>query len=375
MKSNSFSEHHIHIMLGCADARDISQIHIDAFNTTIDDFKTKGIFCEFHTIRAAGSFITKDVENDIKRIIETTLKETEFEMNHVKFYVHIVSHGHLTAESNTNHHAHLYDLSIVQGSPMNCGMLHATEVAIEIEKMILESNLEIPINGQLEVIDSEDELRLLLNEYYAFDGYLAGDWIQSIDNLRAHPRRQRTILKKVIEKDPELKRLHIEITSSINDYSIHNFIRTDGGKPFVPFWDDIQSYLETHAENERSKSEILIKQSEKQKPLAGLFCLNDPQMTSRTLAANYYLKLKKISPNDDYLPNTIFNLSSSSFDIPGTPFGPYVITGFYYSVVHLHLSDWMIIGEDEQETNRILKKLKSDIIMNLIIEKFNVKKN
>lgn len=372
MNSTQFSEHHIHIMIGCADARDFSQVHIDAINYVIDKFKTKKIFSEFHTIRAAGTFITKDVENDIKRIIELCLKESQFEITDIKFFIHIVSHGHLTEESNTNHQAHIYDLNIVEGSPMNCGMLHATEVAIEIEKMILESNLSIKLNNKIELIDTEEELRLLLKEYYAYDGYLAGDWICSIDNLRAHPRRQRTLLKKLINNDPDLKRLNIAITSNINDYSIHNFIRTDGGIPLVPFWNEIQTYLETHAENERTKSDILIKQSEKQKPLAGLFCLSDPQLTARALAADYYLQYKNIPANNDYLPNTIFNLSSSSFDIPGTPFGPYVITGFYYSVVHLHLTDWMIVGKSLEETNRICKKLKSDVIMNLIIEKFNV---
>lgn len=366
-------QHHVHVMVGCADARDFSQIHLDAIQHTIEKFREEHkIFCEFHTIRAAGSFLTPDVINDIKRIFENTLRESVYNVEDIHFYVHILSHGHLTQDSASGATSHIYNMAIVKDSPLNCGMLHAATVAIEIEKMILESKPELKLNGKMEVIDTEEELRLLLKEYYAYDGYLAGDWVSSIDTLRAHPRKQRTILSRVIEQDPELKRLNIQITASINDYAIHNYIRTDGGQPHVPFWSDIQDYLSRNGANERNKEEILIKQSEKQKPLAGLFCCTDPMMTSRTLAADYYLALKNMESQEDYLPNTIFNFSGSSFDIPGTPFGPYVITGFYYAVVHLGLTDWMVMGYTEEDTKRMMKKLENDVIMNLIIKKYKV---
>lgn len=360
-------------MVGCADARDFSQVHLNAIQHTIDKYRDeKKIFCEFHTIRAAGSFLTPDVIGDIKRVIENTLRKSDYGLKEIFFYVHILSHGHLTSDSKDEKADHIYDLALVKDSPLNCGMLHATEVAIEIEKMILEEKPELQLNGKMEIIDTEEELRLLLKEYYAYDGYLAGDWISSIDNLRSHPRKQRTVLTRVIENDPELRRLNIEITAAINDYSIHNFIRTDGGQPHVPFWFDVQTYLHEHSINERTREDILIKQSEKQKPLAGLFCLTDPWMRSRSLAADYYLTLKNMDSQEDYLPNTIFNFSGSSFDIPGTPFGPYVITGFYYAVVNLQLTDWMVMGYNVEDTIRMMKKLNNDAIMNLIIRKYKV---
>lgn len=366
-------EHHVHIMVGCADARDFSQVHLDAIQHTIDKYRDeKKILCEFHTIRAAGSFLTPDVIGDIKRILEGTMRTSDYGLKDIYFYVHILSHGHLTRDSKGGPADHIYELAIVKDSPLNCGMLHATEVAIEIEKMILEEKPELHINGKMEIIDTEEELRLVLKEYYAYDGYLAGDWISSIDNLRAHPRKQRTILTRVIEKDPELKRLNIQITAAINDYSIHNFIRMDAGQPHVPFWHDVQMYLHEHSINERTKEDILIKQSETQKPLAGLFCLTDPWMRSRTLAADYYLNLKNMESQEDYLPNTIFNFSGSAFDIPGTPFGPYVIAGFYYAVTSLKLTDWMVMGYDTDDTERMMKKLHNDVIMDIIIKKFKV---
>jgi hypothetical protein len=207
---------------------------------------------------------------------------------------------------------------------------------------------------------------------YAYDGYLAGDWITSIDLLRTHPRHQRTILEKAISGDPELKVLNINITCGIQDYGIHALIRVDDGEPPVPFWDNVQQYLRKNVKNDRHLKEKLIQQSQVQKPLAGLLSLTDPRQASRSLAARYYMDLKGVEHSGEYLPNTIFNMTGTSFDIPHTPFGPYVIAGFFYSVKYLKLTDQLVMGFNEDQTNRIVRKIKSDPIMNLIVEKFNV---
>jgi hypothetical protein len=74
----------------------------------------------------------------------------------------------------------------------------------------------------------------------------------------------------------------------------------------------------------------------------------------------------------DYLPNTLFNMTGTSFDIPHTPFGPYVIAGFFYAVKHLNLTDQMVMGYDVNQTGRIIQKIKNDPLMNMIVRKFNV---
>jgi hypothetical protein len=84
------------------------------------------------------------------------------------------------------------------------------------------------------------------------------------------------------------------------------------------------------------------------------------------------MALKGIANSGDYLPNTVFNMTGSSFDIPHTPFGPYVIAGFFYSVKHLKLIDQMVMGYDTNQTGRILQKIKNDPLMNLIVETFHV---
>ncbi len=368
----SIKEKQVHIQIGCADARDLSQTQLDAVSKTTESFRKKGIEIEMHVIRAAGSFVTPDVVMDIKRTFEQVQRKND-ENVPMRYFVHIQTHGHLTEESNDHYISHVHDLHIVDGSPLNCGMLHASEVGVEIEEMIVAEKPEIKVKGKTYRILNDTSIKMLLREVYAYDGYLAGDWISSIDLLRTHTRHQRTRLEKAIANDPELKVLNIKITSGIQDYAIHSLIRVDDGDPPVPFWDTVQLEVRKHAENNRQAKELLINQSKKQQPLAGLISMSDPKQASRTRAANFYMTRKGIKHTGEYLPNTLFNMTGTSFDIPHTPFGPYVIAGFFFAVKHLKLTDQMVMGYDKEQTTRIMQKIANDPLMNMFAKKFKVK--
>ncbi|CAN5915008.1 hypothetical protein BH11BAC7_BH11BAC7_20180 [soil metagenome] len=366
------SEQEIHILLGCADARDLSQLQVNATRHVSAEWRQRGIDVDFHTIRSAGSFVTPDVVMDIKRTIEQELRASQDVKRPVRFFVHIQSHGHLTEDSSKEYISHVHDLHIVDGSPLNCGMLQASSLGIELEQLLLEEKPTIEFHGKQYKVETSLDIRSLLRAVYNHDGYLAGDWIKSIDLLRTHPRNQRTQLENAIKSDSELKTLNIKVTAGIQDYSIHALIRVDGGEPAAPWWDEVQAYIRHHSQNERILKEILLKQAEKQKPLAGLLCMSDPRMSSRLAAAQYYLALNNIEAGSDYMPNTLFNISGSNFDIPLTPFGPYVIAGFYFAVHYLKLTDQMVMGYDSQQTDRILAKIANDPLMNLIVKKYKV---
>ncbi|MBT1688607.1 hypothetical protein [Dawidia soli] len=364
-------EEQVHVLVGCADARDLSQLQLDVIERVTAEYAGQGINVELHTVRAAGSFVSPDIVMDIKRIFEEAQRRADLRVP-IRYFVHIQTHGHLTEDSNDHYISHVHELKIVDGSPLNCGMLGASSVGVEIEQMLVEERPTVEIRGQALVIDSDTKIKRLLKEFYAYDGYLAGDWISSIDLLRTHPRHQRTILEKAISTDPELKMLNIEITCGILDYAIHSLIRVDGGEPAVPFWDTVQTEIRKHAQNDRAAKESLINQNRKQKPLAGLLCMSDPRMASRSEAANYYMRLRNIEHTGEYIPNTVFNMTGTSFDIPHTPFGPYVIAGFFFAVKALGLKDQMVMGGTEAQTERIMQKIQNDPIMSLIVRKFEV---
>ncbi len=358
----------LHILVGCADARDLSQLHVDVMNRKIREYKERGIRVEFHNIRTAGSFITPDVFEDIRQIILDSSESVDIQINK-EYFVHIQTHGHLTETSNRDYVSHIYNMAIVEGSNLNCGMLGATGVGVELEQLLVESRLTYATSGGTARVEKDEDIRSLLREVYGYDGYLAGDWIKSIDYLRTHPRAQKARLEHLIEADSLLCTLGIQITAGIQDYSIHALIRLDGGVPEVPWWDEMQQELRQCVGETLT---VLKQQSEQQKPLAGLLCMADPWATSRTLAARYYLKSRGLISENGYLPNTIFNITGSTFDVPDTPFGPYVIAGFFYAVKYLRLTDQMVMGNDEAQTERMLAKLRHDPIMRMLAAYFRV---
>lgn len=359
----------VHILIGCADARDSNHLQTEMLTEKTLEYQQRGVHIDLQVLRVAGSFITPDVVMDIKRTIEQNQRRTSGKFEENRYYVHIQTHGHLDEQSNKNYISHIYEMNIVPGSPLNCGMLEATTVGIEIEQMLIEERLEVKTPGKKIIIDGDDKIPELLDVIYGYNGHLAGDWLKGIDKLRTHPRLQKTILEKAIDDDPELSRLGIEITAGIQDYSIHGLIRLDDGKPAVPFWDEVQTAIREKAS---SMKEQLSKQAQKQDPLAGLISMSDPKRTSRLAAATHYMKLKHIPAVEAYLPNTIFHMTGTGFDLPESPFSPYAIGGFYYSLKYLHLKDYMVMGYDQEQTTRIIRKMNNDPIMNCIMKKFKV---
>ena len=107
------TKHEVHILLGCADARDLSQVQIDAVRSVSAVWRKKGIDVDYHIIRAAGSFVTPDIVMDIKRTIEQELRNSHDVSRPTDFFVHIQSHGHLTEDSSDEYVAHVHELHIV----------------------------------------------------------------------------------------------------------------------------------------------------------------------------------------------------------------------------------------------------------------------
>jgi len=358
----------VHIQLACSDARDFNRYQTTVLSGLVDEYAQKNIGISLHILRVAGAFVTPDVVMDIKRIIEDAQRTSE--VDDITYFVHIQSHGHLDEQSNTDYVSHIYEMNVVQNSPLNCGMLEATTMGIELEQLLISSKPEIVgPNGTFRVED-EVGIRRLLKEVYSWDGHLAGDWIKGIDKLRTHPRLQKTILEQAIRNDSTLSSLGVKITAGIHDYSIHGLIRLDGGDPVVPFWDTAMKRIRDLAEKNNGS---WANQSAKQKPFAGLISMSDPRPGTRARATYHFIKENHLPAVDDTLTNTVFHITGSNLDLPVSPFGPYVIGGFYFAVKHLQLHEWMVVGNTQEQTNRMIKKLSNDPIIGLIKDRYNVK--
>lgn len=357
----------VHIQLACSDARDFNRYQSSILADLIREYSQNGIEVSLHTLRVAGAFVTPDVVMDIKRIIEEV--QRNYDSDNITYNIHIQSHGHLDEKSNKDYVSHIYEMNIVPGSPLNCGMLEATTVGIELEQLLISTKPVIVGHNGSFVVENEHGIRRLLREVYSWNGDLAGDWIKSIDKLRTHPRLQRTILEQAIRNDPNMSSLGIKITAGIHDYSIHGLIRLDGGLPEVPFWDTAMKRVRELADSDHLS---WANQSTKQKPFAGLFSMSDPKPGTRAKATYYFMKKYDLPDLDASLINTVFHITGISFDLPVSPFGPYVIGGFFFAVKNLGLKKWMVMGSTPEQTARMMRKLHNDPIIKLVSEKYEV---
>ncbi len=372
LKNSKFKEHQLHIMITCADARDISHTNISALKETLKHYRQKGIQIDYRIIRIPGAFVTLEVKREVTEIILEKLKQNKRKDN-LSFYIHVQSHGQLMNISHSDLVRNSHEVEIKKTSPLNCGMLKATMIGIEMERLLILEKPEVNLNGRMLKIREEKDIRELLKQAYGYSGYLAGDWIRSIDDLSTHPRTQAAIMEKYIRDHSVLGRLNIRITAGIQDYALHSIVRLDGGTAPVPFYEDLQKSISRHSSENHLKDSEIYKQSEKQRPVAGLFSTTDSHLNGTRKAARYYQNRSGQGTGEKFLSNTVFVLSSGAFSSDSLPLDPYMAAGFYYSVVQLGLREYMVLGNNQIETNQMMKRIQMDPLLSLIIRKFKVK--
>jgi hypothetical protein len=365
-------ETQVHIVVGCADARDVGQVHIDAIHQVRQRYRTNGIHVQYLVLRVPGAFVSNDVLTDIRTIVSRTEQQYYTVGQPLRYFVHIQAHGALDKDLGGYFCDTTTSLPVTPGSPLNCGMLGATGVAAEMERLILERKPTVSLtNGSSLTLDHEDRIRTLLGDVYGYDGYFAGDWVRSIDDLRTHARAQKATLERAVTSDPELRRVHLTVTAGIQDYAHHRQVRLDCGQVEATFWDEVHDFMHARADEQGDRDPDIIAQAQKQTPDAGLFAMDESIKTVRPLAVRWYAHRKGLA-NDDYQANRLFALGGSSFDKPRTPFGPYAIAGFYYAAKHLNLSDWIVTGRDEAQTDRMVAKIHADPLLAFFLQELNV---
>lgn len=360
----------IHVLIGCSDARDVGQVHLETVEKVRSEYLARGIRSELFILRTPGSFVTADVIADLSHIVGITQRDLGGKGD-IAYFAHIVSHGSLVISGEETYGCGLHNLEVEAGSPFNCGMLGATTVAVSLERLLIEVAPTIALaGGRTLKLDSEDAVRDLLRLHYGFNGYLAGDWIRSVDDLRTHVRLQRAVLEREIRNNPDLRSLELHVTAGIQDYGHNAYVRVDGGVPDGKFWDEGQRLINKILSALPADAVDRARQSALQKPLVGLFAMADIRM-SRARALKKFAELTNLSVAG-YEPNTVFAISGSAFDLPTSPFGPYAIGGLYYSIIGLELKKYLVMGNDMAQAERMVRKIQRDPIANVIVKHFGV---
>lgn len=364
------AETQVHVLVGCSDARDVGKIHLDTVEEVRSEYLARGIRSELYVLRTPGSFVTGDVVADLASIVAMTQRDVGTARG-VSYFVHVQSHAELVVTGDETYGCALHHVEVEKDSPFNCGMLAATRVAVELERLVLSLAPVVDVGeGKLRV-DSEEAIRTLLRQRYGFDGYLAGDWIKSVDDVRTHVRMQKAILERAIRNDPALRSYDIRVTAGIQDYRRNAYVRLDGGEPAALFWDEGQRRINRRLAELPRESLDRARQSEGQKPLVALLAMSDVR-ASRARALVHYAKANGHPPSD-YSPNTVFAMSGSAFDIPGSPFGPYITAGIFYGLWGLGLREILVMGNDAAQAERMVRKVHGDPLANLVVKHFGAK--
>lgn len=362
------TERQVHVVIGCADARDVGGLFADALAAVSERYAARGVEVGFHALRTAGSFVTRDVIDDLRRIIEV---EERRAATLVRYAVHIQTHGEVE-EGGEPERSPIERISIVPGSRFNCGMLGASNLSVELERLLLRVQPEVVVRGRRLRLRDAVDLRALLVDVYAHRGTIAGDWIRSIDDLRTHPRAQEGVLRDAIASDRTLRSVDLEITTGIQDYRKNAYFRLDDRWRTATLWDEVHEEVCARAARLSAEHPEVEQRTATQAPRLGLFTTCDFPGARRVAAAHLAAVLATAEPLDPFGPNRVFTFASESFDLPHSPFGPYTIAGFFYAVAHLGLRHFVVLGHDAAQSRRMIARLENDPLVRVIETSFEV---
>ncbi len=360
----------IHVLVGCSDARDVGRVHLEVVEQVRREYLARGVRSELFVLRTPGTFVTGDVLTDVRRVIESTQRHAS-PADAIEYFVHIQSHGELAIAGDEKYRCGLHQIEVERDSVFNCGMLAATRVAVDLERLVIELAPVVELaNGRTLRVDCEQSVRRLLWERYGYDGYLAGDWVKSVDDLRTHTRLQKAVVERALRTDRDLRGLRVHVTAGIQDYRRNAYVRVDGGDPDGKFWDEGQRMINARFADLPADALDRVRQAEGQKPLVGLLAMSDIR-ASRAQALACFAELTGC-PVQSYEPNTVFAMSGSAFDLPMGPLGPYAIAGLFYAVKCLGLRRVLVMGNDHAQTARMLQKVHNDPLASLVVRHFGV---
>ncbi|MFA6907382.1 MAG: hypothetical protein WC263_00985 [Candidatus Micrarchaeia archaeon] len=355
-----------HIIIGCSDARDISEAYFHAMDKAIGEYRANGIVVEVERLSVAGTFATRSTIAEIKsKIFQKLSQYYEYDKKGVKieFFIHVNTHGdaHLKDETHRGRHS-MHDIEVVPNSVINCGMMGADVVAKEIEQLLLEKKPVLKFRNSVREsirIDSQEKIKQLLAIFYNFrDGSIV-DWIKPIYDLSIHAHAQKEKLRVAFDCDPVLRHLGIHITAGIQNYATNEYLRVDENK-YRTILDEVYETIRENGKPRDDEHRIA-----KQSPLIGCFHMTD-FADARKSAAEYYI-------GDQFAANQVFAVGSATLDQHRRPLGAYTIASLFYGRQHLGLDLWPILCNTERQADMGLMRIMSDPLGNRFVKWFDIK--
>jgi hypothetical protein len=357
----------LHIVIGCADARDISSAFNDALTAQKEQEMKEGKLIDFQRMSVAGTFMTPEIVAEVKTIIQEKVRDY-FEYYKtgcpIDIFVHVTSHGNANLKQGHTHSGKSYHDITIGESSFNCGMMHAREVAMEMEEMLLANKavLEYGLKGKRTQIriESEEDIETLMKKAYGHNGTIAGNWVRSIVNISTHAYSQKKVLREALDADPAFANLRIKITAGVQNYQTSDYFRVDGNTHLHTFLDEVYERVRKTGQPDQ------VSRIAKQKPVLGLFHHSGVQQSRATAVKNYFGSQK-------YSAGQVFAIGSVNLPDYFRTFGPYKSAGFFYGIKHLGLTTWVVMGRNLKETEEMKERILSDPLMGYFVKEMGVK--
>ncbi|HIH23315.1 TPA: hypothetical protein HA238_06310 [Candidatus Micrarchaeota archaeon] len=375
------------IKIRCADARELGYLDAIIEYMLANEYVRRGVFTKIDSISTAGSFMTTGTISDIKTGIYSYLDHYALmrRKERLKLFVQISSHGDIVESCDDNNRDtaidrifYSYDdVTIEPHSNVNCGMTHAEAVWSELTRTIIEEGkkgngitIKFPLKetkGEFSGnIDCPEALLQLLKNVYAFTGNTVEEFVSSIGGIIPHVVEQKKKLRNSFKYDPELSRVMITINASVSNFRTGATVRLDGNEDLWTILDDMaivrRLALERLPPNDPERINRSCNQSECVK--VGLICPSATLLSPRTTLAGH-LGID--------LTGGVFGIIDNKVLHDYSPFGNYKLVAFFYSVSHLPVKDYYVVGGNKIDLDAIKLKIEKDPIISFIIRKFNVK--
>jgi len=357
----------LHIVVGCADARDVSAAFYTALEEQKEEELHNGTLIDFQRMSVAGTFVTPGIIDEIKSHIQEKMREyfSYYKAGlPIDIFVHLTAHGNVVLRKGRLHSTRSYHDIEVEEAPFNCGMIHAQEVALEMESMLLGKRavLEYGLRGKRHQlrIETEEDIETLMKMAYGHNGTIAGNWVKSIVNLCTHAYEQKKVLRESLDADPTFENLKIVLTAGVKNYHTNEYYRVDGNTHLNTFLDLVYDKVRKSGHVQDGSH------TQKQNPALGMFHHSEIQQ-ARALAVKYYLGM------DKYNVGQVFAIGSMNVPDYFKTFGPYKNAGFFYGVKHLGLRTWIVMGRDLKEAEKMQERIFNDPLMGYFLKEFEVK--
>ena len=366
-ENNQIKKVELHIVVGCADARDVTAVFNAALQEQMAHEMKNGTLIDFERMSVAGTFVTPEIIAEIKSHIQEKMRGyySLYKAGRpIDIFVHLTAHGNVMLKKGCLHSTRSYHDIEVQEAVFNCGMMHAQDIAIEMESMLLNKRavLEYGLRGKrMQVrIETEEDIENLMKRAYGHNGTIAGNWVKSIVNLCTHPYEQKKVLRHALDSDPTFDNLRILMTAGVKNYLTNEYYRVDGNTHLNTFLDMVYDRVRRSNAVQDTSS-----YSKKQAPTLGLFHHSSIQEARATAVKKFY-------GTEDYSLGQVFAIGSMNLPDYFKTFGPYKVAGFFYGVKHLGLKTWIIMGRTLEESDKMQERILNDPLMGYIVNEFEV---